>query len=103
MPEKNINHLVTKIDLEKALKPLSNTISKLVVSSLKTEQKIGEMEKVLSTTQAQNDVILNRIDHFVKSIDVYSKKALVHDHRLNEAESTLHLHHKRISSLETRP
>lgn len=64
---------------------LDYKIDNVALFLLKTQDDVDEIKRTMAT---KKDVllILNRIDHFAKRMDVFGKKIIVHDYRLNQLE-----------------
>ena len=84
---------------------MNEKFDKLAVVVTKNTHDIAEIKETMATKMAtKQDVslILDRIDHFTKKVDVFDKKVLVHDYRLNQAEPKIEDHGKRLAVLESR-
>ena len=80
---------------------LDKKIDNITLALLNTNQRADRMEQDMATKKDIN-LILDRIDHFVKKVDVHSKKSLVHDYRINELEGKMGQHDQRITALEAK-
>ena len=65
--------------------PLDHKIDNVALSLLKTQADVDEI-KTKMATKDDIHLILNRIDHFGKKMNVFERKVLVHDYRLNQLE-----------------
>lgn len=92
---------VTKELFQKEIGRLDTKIDNIARSLLTTQGDVEYLKRE-SATKADIRLILDRIDHFSKKIDVYSKKAIVHDYRLNQLEPKVDEHHQRLVALEAR-
>ncbi|OVE78076.1 hypothetical protein BVX98_01295 [bacterium F11] len=90
----DLKNFATKDDLK-------NTSTRLALAIQKNSADIAEIKETMATKDDVR-IILNRIDHFTKKVDVFDKKVLVHDYRLNELESKVGYHDKRLTFLETK-
>lgn len=83
----DLKNYPTKDDLKNEIKNLvtNDRFDQLVRVVLKNTNDI-EVIKETMATKADVNLILDRIDHFTHKVDVFDKKVLVHDHRLNELE-----------------
>lgn len=116
MNKKSNNQYVTNISLRNELNITENTLrSEISETGSRLNKKIdgvalhvinleGRIERIENNMATKSDVnlILDRIDHLTKKVDVYDKKAVVHDYRLNEIESKINKHDQRLSLLESR-
>jgi hypothetical protein len=98
--DERLNTFERKVD--KKLSTLDSKIDKVALSILKTQE---DMHVIKETMATKNDVrlITTRMDAFAHRIDVYDKKAVVHDYRFNQLEPKVKDHETRLSALEKRP
>jgi tetrahydromethanopterin S-methyltransferase subunit G len=87
--------------IDSSVDRLDKKIENVALGLVKTQADVQEIKKTMATKDDVN-LILDRIDSFTKRVDVYDKKAIIQDYRLNQAESGLSDHEKRLSSLEAR-
>jgi predicted nucleic acid-binding Zn-ribbon protein len=90
------------------LKPLLKDVSdlrkdvgtlKFEVSNIKGD--IKDLAEVVKQTQLDGRLFFNRIDQFVKRVDVIGNKDMAQDYRLRELEDVTAAHEKRITKLES--
>ena len=85
--------------IRKEFKDETQSIRK-VIGNLALEQ-MNMKETFFQQLKDFKNEILNAIDSFAQKDEVRYRKAIVHDHRLNESEATLQNHEVRIVHLET--
>ena len=91
--QKEIERVDNKVDT------LDTKVNKIAVELLQTSTRLQRVEENMATKEDVNK-ILNAIDNFTLKTETYDRKAIVHDHRIKEAESELQNHETRIAHLE---
>lgn len=84
------NTMATKADL-----------ANIVREVLKTNEDVKNIQETMSTKE-DSHLILKKLDEISLQNETSNRKSTVHDHRLNEVESKLTNHEKRLISLESK-
>ena len=86
-------------NLDQKVSTLDQKVNNIAREVGDTKDRIMRVEENMAT-KADIRKVLDFIDAFAQRIETYDRKAVVHDHRLNETETALKDHETRIVQLE---
>ena len=91
---------VTKLD-DKVTK-LDDKVNKIALEVVDTKSRVQRIEETMMTKE-DGQKIIEHIDAWAQRFEVYDRKALVHDKRLENLETQSVNHETRITHLESSP
>jgi hypothetical protein len=80
-------------------KKIDDSVERLATGHLRLEERVTRIEETMATKTDIN-VVLDRIDHLTKTVEVFGRNDLYQNFRIKELENCTGDHEKRLTALE---